>query len=80
MKIKVVAFGVARDILGSKHMEMEIEDQISVAKFKAYLSKEYVAFDQLNSFAIAIDESYADDEQIIQAETEVVIIPPVSGG
>ncbi len=80
MEIKILAFGIARDILGGSKLTVEMPTQPTVGQLKAHLCESYPAFEQLASFAIALNTEYADDGQAIQAGDEVVIIPPVSGG
>jgi len=44
------------------------------------LVEKYPKLDKLNSYAIAVNESYAEDEVILKEGDVVAIIPPVSGG
>lgn len=80
MKINLLAFGIARDILGGSTMEFEWEGEAKVGKLKEELQAKYPAFIDLASLRIAVNESYATDEQSIEEGDEIVIIPPVSGG
>lgn len=80
MKIQIEAFGIAKDIFGNKYIELEIEDSIKVAALKELLILKYPALKDLRSLAIAINESYANDQDEIKETDEIVLIPPVSGG
>lgn len=80
MKIEILAFGIARDILGDSRLTVEMPAQPTVGQLKAHLCSFYPAFEKLASFSIALNTEYADDGQAIRAGDEVVIIPPVSGG
>ena len=80
MKIKGIAFGIARDIVGGSEFELTIQDGTTVADFKQALCVKYPAFEALKSFAIAIGEEYREDDYPLNEHQEVVIIPPVSGG
>lgn len=80
MKIKILAFGITRDILGGSTVEMQIPTEASVADLRAALYAEYPALQRLNNLAIALNTEYASEEQTITERDEVVLIPPVSGG
>lgn len=80
MTVNVLAFGIAKDILGSRQLRVELSDTATVGQLKARLCEQYPAFEQLASLSIALNTAYAKDEAHIQASDEVVIIPPVSGG
>ncbi|EEM60267.1 Molybdopterin converting factor (Subunit 1) [Bacillus thuringiensis serovar monterrey BGSC 4AJ1] len=54
-------------------------ENITVAKLKEVLVKEYnVAIS--NEIMVAINEEYANEDDIIQTGDVVAMIPPVSGG
>ena len=80
MTIKLLAFGIARDILGGSEREVELEGVNSIAQLKNFLCDNYAEFSQLKSFSMAVNEEYRDDDFIISHGDEVVVIPPVSGG
>lgn len=80
MKIKILAFGITRDILGGSTVEMQISANANVADLRAALYAEYPALQKLNNLAIALNTEYASEEQTITERDEVVLIPPVSGG
>ncbi|MCB0550653.1 MAG: molybdopterin converting factor subunit 1 [Phaeodactylibacter sp.] len=80
MEVKILAFGIAKDILGGTTLSVELPEQPTVGQLKAHLCRAYPAFEKLASFAIALNTEYADDQEAIQPGDEVVIIPPVSGG
>ena len=80
MQIKVLAFGIARDILGGASTTLDIDGSMTVAELKARLVRHFPAFGELASLAIAVNTEYAEPHHIIQPGDEVVIIPPVAGG
>ena len=47
---------------------------------KNLLKKKYTQLKQLNSYAIAVNESYAADELVLKENDVIAVIPPVSGG
>jgi len=44
------------------------------------LGKAYPELGKLSSLAIAVNNSYAQDEEEINSYDEIALIPPVSGG
>ncbi|MHA6249602.1 molybdopterin converting factor subunit 1 [Pontibacter sp. CAU 1760] len=80
MKIKVMAFGVAKDIFGASVVEVDMAAKSTVANLKAALEARYPRLQQLSSFMIAVNEEYAEAGNSLQPHDEVAIIPPVSGG
>ena len=80
MELEITAFGIAKDILGSRIYRLEVSSSISVAQLKEQLYREFPQFQALKSLAIAINEEYAIDNQRIEPGDQVVLIPPVSGG
>ena len=80
MKIKVLCFGITRDILGGFEKEIELPEGASVAFLKQRLTNEFPQFQKLNSLRIAVNEEYGNEELVITERDEIVLIPPVSGG
>lgn len=80
MKVKVLCFGITRDILGSANLELSTAESVTVAEFKKQLYEQYPSLQKLNSLRIAVNEEYGEDDQVLTPRDEVVLIPPVSGG
>jgi molybdopterin synthase sulfur carrier subunit len=80
MQLTILTFGIARDIVGGNEFDVEISEGTDVAGLKSFLMQKYPEFKKLASFAIAVDEAYREDSFVLKAGSEVVIIPPVSGG
>jgi len=79
MIVKIKTFGISRDILGGREVNMELSGP-SVGDLRKSLSKQYPALDKLNSLFIAVNQEYAPDEKELSATDEIALIPPVSGG
>lgn len=79
MNVKLVAYGIAKEILGGSTLVYPCEGQ-TIAALKQSLEADYPAFAKLRSLDFAINEDYQADSYVIQPGDEVVIIPPVSGG
>ncbi len=80
MKIKVIAFGIAKDILQSKQMELEMNSGDTISSLRKTLLQKHPEFGKLKSLAFAVGVNYQDDSHPLHENDEVVIIPPVSGG
>ncbi|NOT74061.1 MAG: MoaD/ThiS family protein [Cyclobacteriaceae bacterium] len=80
MKITLIAFGIAKDILHSKKSEVEIPDGASILSLKQRILHQYPEFSKLKSLSFAVGENYQEDSYQLNENDEVVIIPPVSGG
>jgi len=80
MKLKILFFGIATDLVGALNSTENFADGISVFEFKNQMVENYPKLKNINSYAIAVNESYATDEQILYENDVVAVIPPVSGG
>ncbi|WP_158840183.1 MoaD/ThiS family protein [Polaribacter sp. L3A8] len=80
MKIQILFFGITTDLVGASNLDLEITDALTVVGFKNFLKKEYPQLKNINSYAIAVNESYAADELALKEGDVIAVIPPVSGG
>ena len=80
MKIKITAFGIAKDILSTNSLDLEVADTVSIGSLKALLCEQYPAFTKLRKISFAVNEEYQKDDFSLQENDEVIVIPPVSGG
>ncbi len=78
MEVKVLAFGIAKDIFGADNINVVIDS--SVGDLKQVLEAQYPALKDLASYMVAVNDEYADDDLSITIDDEIAIIPPVSGG
>ena len=78
--IQVLAFGIARDIIGTSLLDLEVREGLSVGELRQYIQQSYPQLAQLRSLAIAVNSTYTPDEQFIRPGDEVALIPPGSGG
>jgi sulfur-carrier protein len=76
---KIKAFGVTREIFGTHEITVSCPGQ-TVAALKEALFASYPPLKGLRSIFIAVNNTYADDQHLIQETDEIAIIPPVSGG
>lgn len=80
MNLKVLCFGITRDIIGQFEYTLSLPANASVADLKQHLSTHFPTFATLKSLRIALNEEYAEDTMALKENDEIVLIPPVSGG
>lgn len=80
MKCTIKAFGISKDIIGNRLLELELPEGSTVTDLKKVLFEKYVGFADLKSLYIALNNDYADEKMILKEGDEIAIIPPVSGG
>ena len=80
MKIKLLFFGITTDLIGTNSLSFNLNESATVKMLKDELISEYSNLKNINEFAIAVNEEYANDNLIIKDGDVIAIIPPVSGG
>lgn len=80
MNCRIKAFGISREIVGGKIVELQVPDGQTVAELKTALFKKYPALAALRSVYVAVNNEYADENAPLKEGDEVALIPPVSGG
>ena len=80
MRIKLLAFGIVKEIFSSSELELEVADGIKLEELKYRLEQLYPGLARLKSYFIAINEEYGQSDQVIESDDEIAVIPPVSGG
>ena len=80
MKIQVLLFGITTDLLGTSSLEVEVPNNSTISIFiKQFLTK-YPQLENIESYAIAVNEEYASNQTMLKENDVIAIIPPVSGG
>ena len=78
--MKILAFGIVKEIFSDSMIDIDLNNGSTVEALKEQLGKQYPQLDELGSYLIAINNEYASAGDTIQANDEVAVIPPVSGG
>jgi len=76
----ILAFGIARDILGGRKYSLELQLPSTVGAIQERLLADVPAFRDLRSLHIAVNTEYCGPDKVVNSEDEVALIPPVSGG
>jgi len=78
--MKVLAFGIVKDIFGKSVVDVDFTDGSTIDKLKTLLKETYPRLDQLGSYMIAVNNEYASGNDAVHESDEIAVIPPVSGG
>ncbi|CAD5206434.1 unnamed protein product [Bursaphelenchus okinawaensis] len=83
MPVKVLLFGKAAELAGKKETFLEVHGEI---RYETLLSNVFDSLPELNTIrencVIAVDQKYGSTNEWfhIKDNTEIAIIPPLSGG
>ena len=81
MRVRVLFFGVLKDLAGRSGDLLELPDGALVRDLLAHYFSEVPRMrEALGSIAVAVNREYAGAETVLKAEDEVGLLPPVSGG
>jgi molybdopterin converting factor subunit 1 len=80
MKCRIKAFGISREIIGDRFLEIELPGGYPVVNLKKELFSRYPKLTELRSLYVAVNNEYAADDLVLQEDDEIALIPPVSGG
>ena len=81
MKIRLLAFATARDALGQGELEFEVPSGSTVADLARLLRTDYPDLALIWSrLAVAVDGDLAQPQVELHENSEVALLPPVSGG
>jgi molybdopterin converting factor subunit 1 len=81
MRVRVLYFGVLKDVMGRRSVEMELPEGSSLAELLAMHRSSGGAVDSIwDSIAVAVNQEYARVGDVLKDGDEVALLPPVSGG
>jgi len=80
MQVKIALFGITKEIIGSSKLNYELGEKADVTYLLEKLKSEYPSLKKLSSLLIAVNNEYAEPEQVISEHDEIALIPPVCGG
>jgi molybdopterin converting factor subunit 1 len=79
MRVRVLYFGVLKDVMGQGSTVMEVAEGSSVAKLLA-VHRGTAETSVWDSVAVAVNQEYARAGDVLKDGDEVALLPPVSGG
>lgn len=81
MRVRVLFFGVLKDIVGRSEELLEIESNSTLASlFQAYSERFETLRDKRPSILFARNREFATPETALADDDEIAFLPPVSGG
>ncbi len=81
MRVRVVYFGILREMAGHEHEAVELADGARLAELYSQLQKDIPGLSKFgNSIALSINYEYATLNAPLHDGDEVALLPPVSGG
>jgi len=81
MRVRVLFFGVLRELAGKTVDEIELPDGAAVREVIAHYAAQIPKLAELlPSVALAVNQQYAGPETLLRAKDEIAMLPPVSGG
>ena len=81
MKVRVRLFAAAKDLAGHDVLSLEVAERATVADVRTALLASAPALANIVPHALwAVDTQYALESTPITEQSEIALIPPVSGG
>ena len=81
MNITVLFFANLREIVGEKEVSLKIPAETTVGEFKLIMGENYPELSRaLDSTLISLNKEFGFDDDVIPADAQVALFPPVSGG
>ena len=81
MQVCVRLFARARDLVGKSEVAVELSPDATVADLRHRLSVDFPAMKSLlQNSALAVNNEFADDSLRLPLNSEIALLPPVSGG
>jgi molybdopterin synthase catalytic subunit len=81
MRVRVLFFGILKDVAGGPADDVHLPDGASVRDLLMQLEVQIPRLKQsLSSLALAVNQQYAGPETRLHQDDEVALLPPVSGG
>jgi molybdopterin synthase catalytic subunit len=81
MRVRVLFFGVLKDLAGKSADEIELREGSRVSDVLQHYRTQAPEIGKLfSSIALAVNQQYAGPDTILKASDEVALLPPVSGG
>jgi molybdopterin synthase catalytic subunit/molybdopterin converting factor small subunit len=81
MKVRVLLFGVLKDLTGRSSEELTVPEHATVADVIEHYQERLAGLRGMaRSIAISINQEYSAIDSPLHADDEIALLPPVSGG
>ena len=81
MKVQVKLFAVAKELAGCNELTVDLPEGATVSDLRAAVVHKWPKVARIVPQAVwAVGAEYANDETKLNEDSEVALIPPVSGG
>src|ERR1035438_9344204 len=81
MRVRVLFFGILKEIVGKPADEIDLPDGASVRDVLAHYGSQMPRLrESLPSLALAVNQQYAGPDTKLKPDDEIALLPPVSGG
>ena len=80
MVIKVLLFGQAAEMAGSRSIEIDFYGEVYTNDLVEKLGEKFPSLVASIPFSIAVNRKYIKENMSISTNDEIALIPPVSGG
>src|SRR5580765_3678844 len=81
MRIRVLFFGVLKDLVGSTGESLELQDGATVADVLTHYEAQVPRIRELlPAVALSVNQHYSGPGAVLGDNDEVALLPPVSGG
>lgn len=81
MICRVKMFARTRDLAGAEEISLDLADGARVSDLRKSLAAKCPALSSLlDHCAIAVDNEFVHENTQLQSESEIALLPPVSGG
>lgn len=81
MIVQVRLFARARDLAGCDRLQVALPEGATVAHLRRRMAADYPKLASLlERSALAVEDEFAADDQVLSGDAEIALLPPVSGG
>jgi molybdopterin converting factor subunit 1 len=77
--VNVLFFGATADAVGSRELELTVEESATVGSITDHLSQQHPTLAK-HQLLIAVNEEYADPDTVLNDGDELALFTAVSGG
>jgi molybdopterin converting factor subunit 1 len=81
MNVRVCLFARAKDLVGVESVTLSLAAGATIGDLRQRLVKQYPSLALiLERSALAVNDEFADDSLTLPVDSEIAVLPPVSGG